>query len=283
MTSRDENLVSTEWLDAHLDAPDVIVLDASWYLPTEDRDAFAEYKEGHIPGALFFDIDAHSDKASDLPHMLPNTVAFSSAMRKLGIGDGQKLVVYDGAGLFSAARVWWTFKVMGVSDVVVLDGGLPKWVAEGRQLDPGVEKRMERHFSARLDHGRVRDLSAMKTIVETGREQVLDARPAGRFTGDVAEPRPNTRSGHMPGALSLPFTELLDDQRCFKSDDALKAVFEGVGVDLTRPIVTSCGSGVTAAVLALGLEIIGAHSYALYDGSWSEWGQESLDTPVVTG
>ncbi|WP_350334212.1 3-mercaptopyruvate sulfurtransferase [Coralliovum pocilloporae] len=283
MTSRDQNLVSTEWLEDHLDAPDVIILDASWYLPTEERDAQAEYRQEHIPGAVFFDIDAHSDRSSDLPHMLPNTVAFSSAMRKLGVGDGQKIVIYDGAGLFSAARVWWTFKTMGASDVVVLDGGLPKWKAEGRALDSGTEKKMERHFTARLDHGRVRDLGEMKRNVETTREQVIDARPAARFKGEAAEPRPNTRSGHMPGSINIPFNLLLDDQRCFKSNADIKAVFDGAGVDLSRPITASCGSGVTAAVLALGLELIGIDSYGLYDGSWSEWGQDNLDTPVVTG
>ena len=203
MANREKWLVSTEWLAEHLDSPDVVIIDGSWYLPDMERDALAEYQAAHIPGALFFDIDAIADLDTDLPHMLPEPVFFSSTMRKMGIGDGQKIVVYDGMGLFTAPRVWWTFRTFGVSDVFVLDGGLPKWLAEERPVSDMPVTRRERHFTARFDHGVVRDHADMCKAVETGSPQILDARPEGRWRGTELEPRPEVRSGRMPGSKNL--------------------------------------------------------------------------------
>lgn len=281
MTARTETLVSVDWLAEHLRAPDVVVVDATWHLPTADRDAHEEFLAGHIPGAVFFDIDTLSDQDSALPHMLPRPEVFSSRMRKLGIGDGQRIVVYDSYGLFSAPRVWWTFKVMGARDVVVLDGGLPAWTAAGHELASGPYRRPERHFTARLDHSAVRDIEEMRTILSVGSAQVVDARSAARFAGTAPEPRPGVRAGHMPGAVNLPFDALVEDGR-LKDRDAIAAAFSTRGIDPDRPIVTTCGSGVTAAVLTLALTTLGARSLALYDGSWTEWGGRA-DTPVATG
>ncbi len=276
-----ENLVSTDWLERHLSAPDVVAVDASWYLPTDNRDPHAEYLERHVPGAVFFDIDKIADQSSDLPHMLPRPEAFSSAMRKMGIGDGQRIVVYDGAGMYSAPRVWWTFRTMGVSDVAVLDGGLPRWISEDRPLEDGAVHRPERHFTARLNHGAVRDLDDVRRLLNTGGAQIVDARSAERFRGAAPEPRPGLRAGHMPGSLNLPFDAILQDGAMIGSD-ALKAAFEGAGVDLAKPIVTTCGSGVTAALLALALAQLGHRKVSVYDGSWSEWGGRD-DVPVESG
>ncbi|WP_417668861.1 3-mercaptopyruvate sulfurtransferase [Roseibium sp.] len=279
----DKPIVSTQWLADHLSSPDVVVVDGSWYLPQMGRDAAQEYRDGHIPGAIRFDIDEISDPSSGLPHTLPQPHIFSSKMRKLGIGDGQTIVVYDGMGYFSAPRVWWMFKVMGVSDVYVLDGGMRKWAAEDRPIDDDATPlRPERHFTARLDYSAVADLDDIRRFTKDGSSQILDARPADRFTGDAPEPREGMRSGHMPGALNLPFAQLMNDDGTLKDADALKALFTGAGVDLTKPVATSCGSGVTAAVLTLGLTISGARDLKLYDGSWSEWGGRQ-DTEVVTG
>jgi thiosulfate/3-mercaptopyruvate sulfurtransferase len=275
------NLVSANWLISHLRAPDVVIVDATWHLPTTGRNAQEDYLAGHIPGALFFDIDAIADTASGLPHMLPSPEAFSSRMRRMGIGDGQTIVVYDSYGLFSAPRVWWTFKVMGVRDVVILDGGLPAWIAAGGELEEGPIRRPERHFTARLNNSAVRDIAAVRAVLQNGAAQVVDARSAGRFKGDEPEPRAGVRSGHMPGALNVPVGEVVENGK-LKQPDAVRAVFEARGVDLERPIVTSCGSGVTAAVLTFALASIGVHGVSLYDGSWTEWGGRD-DTPVVTG
>lgn len=279
---RAQFLVSTDWLAEHMSAPDLVVVDGSWYLPPMNRDPKAEYRENHIPGAVFFDIDEIADTTSDLPHMLPRPEKFSSRMRKLGIGDGQRIVVYDGAGLYSAARVWWTFRVMGVADVAVLDGGLPKWLAEDRPVEAGPVSRQERHFTARLDHGAVRDAEDVLRSLKNGYETVLDARPAGRFAGTEPEPREGVRGGHMPGSLNLPWDALLTEDGVLKDNAELKSAFNAIGVNRRTPVVTSCGSGVTAAILVLALQILGNRQASVYDGSWSEWGGRD-DLPVVTG
>lgn len=276
-------MVSTEWLEHHLDSPDITIIDASWHLPTVGRDARAEYLEERIPGAVFFDIDDICDETSPLPHMLPSAVKFSSRMRSMGIGDGTRIVAYDATGLSSAARAWWMFRTFGHDDVVVLDGGFPKWRAEGRPIDddpPGP--RQERHFSARHQMLMVRDRDDVLDAVKTGREQIADARPPARFSGEADEPRPGLRSGHMPGACNVFYGSLLNDDATIKSANEIKTAFETAGIDLERPVITTCGSGVTAAVLSLGLAIIGHDDNALYDGSWSEWGGDDA-LPVETG
>ena len=275
-------LVDTEWLAARLEAPDIVVVDGSWHLPTAGRDAHAEYLEAHIPGAVFFDIDDIADKSTGLPHMLPSPEAFASRMRKLGIGDGKRVVVYDSVGLFSAPRVWWTFRVMGHNDVVVLDGGLPKWQAEGRPLESGPVRRQERHFTARRHAGMVADLDDVRRAVASGEAEIVDARSAERFEGRAPEPRPGLKSGHIPGSRNLPCARLLTPDGRLKSGAELEAAFAQAGLDLSRPIITSCGSGVSAAILSLALAELGHHRTALYDGSWAEWGGRD-DTPIATG
>ena len=280
------HIVETQWLAANLGAPGLVVLDGSWHLPAEKRDARAEHRAAHIPGALFFDIDEMSDKGSALPHMLPPAGELAGRIGALGIGNDTAVVVYDASapGLFSAARVWWTLRTLGHDNVVVLDGGLRKWKAEGRPLEGGPAPQPKpRSFEARPRPGLVRSLAEMQALVRAGDGQIADARGAGRFQGREPEPRPGLRSGHIPGARNVPFTTLLQSDGTLKPPADLAAVFASAGIDPARPVVTSCGSGVTAAVLSLALARIGRPDSGLYDGSWSEWGQASLGTEVETG
>ena len=265
-------LVSTEWLAGHLNAPDVRVVDASWYLPDAKRDPKAEYAEAHIPGAVYFDIDAISDATSPYPHMLPPPEKFAARVRKLGLGDGHRIVIYDGAGLFSAARVWWMFRAMGHEEVFVLDGGFPKWRAEGRATEDLAPVHRERHFTPRPNHLILRDTAQLVENLTSKREQVVDARGAARFNAIEPEPRPGVRGGHIPGAKNLHYQKLINPDGTLRKPDALAAAFREAGVDIAKPVVASCGSGVTAAIILLALKAMGAGDGALYDGSWAEWG-----------
>lgn len=278
-----EGLVSTEWLAEHQNDPDLRIVDGSYYLPHEGLNPRSEFETHHIPGAVFFDIDDISDSGSSLPHMLPDPVKFSSRARKLGLGDGIRFVIYDQRGIFSAPRVWWTFRYFGHHEVAVLDGGLPKWMDEGRPVEDGPAHADERHFSPRADSFILRDREQIERNLESGREQVLDARSAGRFVGTDPEPRDGLRSGHVPGSLNLPFGDLLDrSTQTLLSPAEMRDRFEAAGVDMKKPVITTCGSGITAAVLALGLFRAGHKDVALYDGSWAEWGLPG-ETPVETG
>ena len=265
-------LVSTDWLAAHMGDPDLRILDASWHMPATGRDARAEYMDEHIPGARFFDIDEISDQRSALPHMAPPPEKFISRMRAMGVGDGHQVVVYDSKGVWSAPRVWWTFRLMGKMDVAVLDGGLPKWKAEGREIEDMPPIVRDRHITVQRQAHLVKDVSQVASASKLGDWQILDARSPERFRGEVEEPRPGLRSGHIPGSLNMPFPDLQNSDGTMKDADALRAALTAAGVDLNRPVITSCGSGVTAAVISLALEIVGHRNHALYDGSWSEWG-----------
>lgn len=272
-------LVSTDWLAARLQG-NVRVLDASWYMPAQQRDAKAEFAAGHIPSAAFFDIDAIADTSSSLPHMLPTPEAFADAVGKLGIGNDDTVVIYDGAGVFSAPRAWWTFRVFGHDNVAVLDGGLPKWRREGRPTESGPMKRRTVPFTASFRPELVRDFAAVSANIESKAAQVLDARSEGRFHGTEPEPRPGLKGGHIPGSRSLPFQMLIDPASgTMKPAPELAKIFIAAGISPNSPVITSCGSGLTAAILAYGLFLTGHVDAAVYDGSWSEWGGRD-DAPV---
>lgn len=275
-------LVSTAWLARHLKDPDLRILDGSWHMPDAGRDPRAEYEAEHIPGARFFDIDEISDARSDLPHMVPPVEKFMSRMRALGVGDGHQVVVYDTTGLFSAARVWWLFRLMGQENVAVLDGGLAKWKAEGRETEDMAPIIRDRHMTVRVQNTLVRDVTQVAAAAKLKTHAIVDARSAPRFRGEVPEPREGLRAGHIPGSRNVPYATLLNEDGTLKSPPEARAIFETAGVDLSKPVITSCGSGVTAAILSLALERMGKTDHSLYDGSWAEWGQFPT-VPVATG
>ncbi len=274
-------LVSTEWLAEHLNAPDVRVADASWYLPQAGRNAQQEYESAHIPRAVFFDIDDLSDEKSPYPHMLAPAPKFASRMRKLGLGDGNLIVVYDGAGIYSSARAWWMLRAMGHEDVVVLDGGFPKWKAEHRLIEDMTPAPYPRHFTPRPNNALLRSFDQVKANIASKAEQVVDARGAARFGAKEPEPRPGTKGGHIPGSANTPYTEFTNQNGTLKSASELAQIFAARGIDPAKPIVTTCGSGVTASIALLALAVLGAKKTALYDGSWSEWGTRA-DAPIET-
>lgn len=277
-----DSLVSTEWLANEIGAPDLRIADATLFLPGEGRDPKAEHEAAHIPGAVFFDIDAISDPDSPLPHMLPGAERFAAAMESLGIGDRDRIVVYDNSPLHSAGRAWWMLRAFGAAQVAILDGGFQKWMAEGRPFDIGRDLPRHAHFHARLDSAAVADKAAVLAAVDRGDQQIVDARSAIRFAGEAAEPRAGLASGHVPGARSLPQSALFNPDHSYKGRDALLAEFDEAGVDPARPMITSCGSGVTAASILFAAHLLGRHDVRIYDGSWSEWGADPA-TPKATG
>ncbi|MFK7939296.1 MAG: 3-mercaptopyruvate sulfurtransferase [Roseovarius sp.] len=277
-----KTLVSTQWLAKHLRDPDLRILDGTLFLPGEGRDGRAEFDAGHIPNARFFDIDDISDQRSDLPHMAPPVEKFMSRLRKLGVGDGHQVVVYDAQGLFSAARVWWMFRLMGQDNIAVLDGGLPKWQADGHPVDAAPPVIRDRHMTVRRRPELVKDVTQVSAASKLKDYEILDARAAARFKGQAPEPREGLRAGHIPGSKNVPFTSLLNADKTMKSPDELRTIFDAAQVDLTKPVITSCGSGVTGTVINLALERIGKTDHALYDGSWTEWGAFAT-LPVANG
>ncbi len=277
-----EPLVSTEWLAGELGAPDLRVIDASIFLPGSGRNARAEYEAEHIPGAVFMDLDEIVDTENPAPHMLPPAHKFASRMQSLGLGDGNRFVVYDNSPLHSAARAWWMLTIFGAHRAAILDGGMQKWKAEGRPTEAGKPQVRHGHFTPMLDQGAVADKAFVASLLGRGSHELVDVRPASRFAGEDPEPRPGVEPGHMPGAKNLPQSELFNPDNSWKRGDDLRAAFDAAGVDLSKPMVTTCGSGVTAAVLLFGAHLLGKRDVKLYDGSWSEWGADP-DTPKATG
>jgi thiosulfate/3-mercaptopyruvate sulfurtransferase len=277
-----ESLVATEWLAGELSKSDLRIVDASWFLPEDGRDARAEFEAGHIPGAVFLDLGELADTSSGLPNMLPSAEKFASRAQAIGLGDGNRVVVYDNSPFRSAARAWWMLNLFGAHEVAVLDGGLAKWKAEGRAMESGKPVVRHRHFTVWKDTSHIRSIDQMKDNLKTRAEQVVDARSGPRFRGEEPESRPGVRAGHIPGSFNLPHGELFNADGTYKNVAELKAAFTAIGIDPERPVVTTCGSGMTAAVLSFALHLVGAPKTALYDGSWAEWGG-AADTPVVTG
>jgi len=280
VTTRLPAVVATEWLASTLGRPGLRVLDGSWYLPGSGRDPAKEYSASHIPGALFFDLDATSDRSVPLPHMLPPPAAFAEAMSALGLSDSDDLVIYDGSGVnLSAPRVWWTFRTFGHDRVSVLDGGIGKWRREHRPIEQGIVTLPPGRFTARLDRAAVRDLASVRANIHQGVEQLVDARSTGRFAGLEPEPRPGLRGGHVPGSVNLPFTDLVRPDGTMLPPEELRRRLVEAGIDLSRPVVATCGSGTSACALVLSLHLIGHTQTAVYDGAWAEWGGRA-DTPI---
>lgn len=276
----DALFVSVDWLAAHLEAPGIRIFDASWHMPAAGRNARAEFLDGHIPGAVFFDIDAMADHSTDLPHMLPTPEAFADAVGALGLGDGMRVIVYDSVGLFSAPRVWWTLKVFGVEDVAILAGGLPAWIAAGQAVEKGPVLSSSARFTSRVNSALVADAARVAAALANNEAAIVDARSAERFRGAAPEPRPGLRSGHMPGALNLPYQNLIENGR-LKEPAGLEAAFAAAGVDISREMIASCGSGLTACILSLARAATGRGPARVYDGSWTEWGARA-DLPIAT-